>query len=223
MRHVWLCDVNGVLIDSAHLVREAFAATAARYSRELNERQLRQANGRCLPEAYRLLDPGCDATSRCRYHLDFITERLFDVRACPGVRKGLEAARAAGIRVGAATSYGRIAEACLVNTGLYDLIDHLVTQEEVRHPKPSPEILFRLLELFAHGGDAPLEAAYIGDTPVDVEAGKAAGVTTIGVTYGLSNVSEMRRARPDYLIHSFDEMRQMLKPTAAAETACPIR
>jgi hypothetical protein len=34
------------------------------------------------------------------------------------------------VGIGAATSCSEIAEACLVNTGLYSLIDYLVTEEE---------------------------------------------------------------------------------------------
>ena len=47
-----------------------------------------------------------------------------------------------------ATSHGEIAEGCLVRAGLYPFIDCLVTQEEVRHPKPHPESLQLVLTLF---------------------------------------------------------------------------
>jgi hypothetical protein len=38
------------------------------------------------------------------------------------------------------TCHGALAEAALVTTGLYSLIDGLVTQEEVLRPKPGPEM-----------------------------------------------------------------------------------
>ena len=208
-RRVWLCDVNGVLVDSTDVVRRAFIATAARYGCAVNEDRLRATHGRCLADAYRWLDPGCAPEARCRYHVDFVSEHIHEIRAYPDVHRVLEAARAEGVRVGAATSYGRIAEASLVKTGLYPLIDYLVTQEEVARPKPSPDVLLRLVRLFGRDGDLPRDAVYVGDTPVDVQAGTAAGLTTIGVTYGFSNIADISEAAPDYLIHSFGQMRDV--------------
>jgi phosphoglycolate phosphatase-like HAD superfamily hydrolase len=149
-----------------------------------------------------------------------------EVAACPGVRDMLRAAREAGVRIGAATSHGEIAEACLVTTGLYPLIDCLVTQEEVARPKPQPDALLRVLTLLAEPGRDPRHTALcVGDTPEDIEAGRAAGVRTVAVTYGMSDEREMRSARPDLIIHSFGEMqawlgRQGARPVSR-ETSCP--
>lgn len=46
----------------------------------------------------------------------------------------------------------------------------------------------------------------IGDTPVDVMAGKAAGVTTIGVTWGYCKQSLLEASHPDYMIQSPAEL-----------------
>src|SRR5207244_13539363 len=90
---------------------------------------------------------------------------------------------------------------------LYSLIDCLVTQEEVTRLKPHPDAILRLIALL--GGDArnpDLDALHVGDTVQDIEAGKAAGVRTIGVTYGMSREAEIRAAQPDPVIRAFHEM-----------------
>lgn len=209
---IWVCDVNGVLIDSLAVLREAFETTAARFRIPLTARDLARVKGLWLVEAYRVLDPGGDAFARQRFHLDCMRERLGEIRAYPSVRDVLAAARAAGVAIGAATSHGEIAEACLVRTGLYASIDCLVTQEEVAHRKPHPESIQLVLALFERDGFRSLrdEALYVGDTPVDVRAGKAAGVHTVGVSYGLADEAEMRAESPDHLIDDFAQMRMFL-------------
>jgi pyrophosphatase PpaX len=204
---MWICDVNGVLVDSMAVVAQAFAATAAQYGFAWNARACGAIKGLCLIDAYGQLDPGGEAHRRRAFHLRYVRERIGELRAFPGVRDTLLAARAAGIRIGAATSHGEIAEACLVSTGLYPLIDCLVTQEEVKRPKPHPDAILRVLTLLGHDRhDAPGEAVHIGDTAEDIGAGKTAHIRTIGVTYGVSSEAEIRAAEPDYVIHAFHEM-----------------
>lgn len=63
---------------------------------------------------------------------------------------------------------------------------------------------------------------YVGDTAVDavdVLTGRAAGVPTAGFTYGLSDEAEMRTAEPDYILHSFAEMRSFLHDRSSESIA----
>jgi pyrophosphatase PpaX len=208
---LWICDVNGVLIDSSNLVRDAFAASASRWGFEVTPQVFQHVKGLWLLEAYRILDPGGDPFRRRDYHVSYVRERLSEVPAYPDVAPTLAAAKACGVRVAATTSHGEIAETCLVSTGLYPYVDCLVTQEEVKRPKPDPEsiqVILRLFDTPSHDhGSRPL---HVGDTVHDIVAGKAAGIRTVGVTYGLSGDAEIAAALPDAIIHSFDEMRQFL-------------
>jgi pyrophosphatase PpaX len=211
---VWICDVNGVLLDSMPLIREAFAATAARYRFPFNDDRFREVAGLSLVDAYQVLDPGSDQRLRREFHVRYLRERIDGVAAFPDVAETLATAKAQDVRVGAATSCGEIAEACLVKTGLYPFIDCLVTQEEVRRYKPDPESIMRALALLGVHPSNVGSAVHIGDSPLDVEAGRAAGVRTVGVTYGVSNAAEMAAVKPDCVMHSFGDMRWFL-PGAA--------
>jgi phosphoglycolate phosphatase-like HAD superfamily hydrolase len=46
----------------------------------------------------------------------------------------------------------------------------------------------------------------IGDGAPDIQAGKAAGVHTCAVTYGLCSAEELLAARPDFTIGGLDEL-----------------
>jgi phosphoglycolate phosphatase-like HAD superfamily hydrolase len=211
-RALWICDVNGVLVDSPRLLREAFAATARHAGFALADRDLQRVKGLWLVDAYRLLHTGGDPYALRQFHLAYVRERIGQVRPYPGVVATLGAARTAGVRLAATTTHGEITEAALVHTGLYPLFDALVTQEEVKHQKPSPESIVRILDLFnVDRRDARRHrVVYVGDTPLDIQAGRSAGVPTAGVTYGMADEVEIRAAAPDYVIHSFGEMPALL-------------
>lgn len=68
--------------------------------------------------------------------------------------------------------------------------------------KPDPAGLAALMAEF---GAAPRSTALVGDSRVDVLTGRAAGVLTIGVDYGL-DPEGLRAARPDAVLHDLREL-----------------
>ena len=57
----------------------------------------------------------------------------------------------------------------------------------------------------------PEEAAFVGDSPYDVGAGKAAGVFTVGVSWGkIHPVERLREAGADLVVHSPEELLDVL-------------
>ena len=73
--------------------------------------------------------------------------------------------------------------------------------------KPAPDAL---LDLLAGQGIAPGEAVMIGDTSVDIRTGRAAGVTTVGVTWGFRERAELEEAGADHIIDRPDELLSVL-------------
>ncbi len=54
-------------------------------------------------------------------------------------------------------------------------------------------------------GNVPPEgAAYVGDSPFDVAAAKAAGVTSVAVSWGAFTEDTLRSAEPDHLVANLD-------------------
>jgi phosphoglycolate phosphatase len=74
--------------------------------------------------------------------------------------------------------------------------------------KPSPLPLLRTAEKLAC---APGECLMIGDSRVDVEAGKNAGMRTVGLTGGFRGRAELERAGADYLVADFAELARLLR------------
>jgi len=50
---------------------------------------------------------------------------------------------------------------------------------------------------------------YIGDTSGDIEAGKIAGVKTIGISWGFQTKEKLSKSNPDYLINDIIEIKNL--------------
>jgi HAD superfamily hydrolase (TIGR01509 family) len=124
----------------------------------------------------------------------------------PGCVDLLQALHARGRRLGIATSSGRELP-YLDRWGVRHLFQAIVGREDVRHRKPHPEVVVRCLEQLAI---EPSEAAYVGDSPIDIEAGRAAGVHTIAVLTGTSTRPVLEAVAPDHILESAVELLDLI-------------
>lgn len=91
-----------------------------------------------------------------------------------GVREMLAALSAAGYPLGIVTGKGRriwrVAESAFAS-GIFDVV---VTEDDVRHPKPDPEGLLLAAERLSVPAG---RVAFVGDSVSDLAAGRAAGMS----------------------------------------------
>ena len=73
--------------------------------------------------------------------------------------------------------------------------------------KPDPGGLHHILK---QHGVQPEEALMIGDSLVDVETGKRAGVKTCGVTHGHAGRESLESAQPDWIIDDLLELKSFV-------------
>lgn len=103
-------------------------------------------------------------------------------RLIPGVADAVKRLRDAGLRVGATTGYVRslmdVAEPLAKAAGYAPEVN--VCADEVSRGRPWPEM--NLLALARLGLKDPTRTIAVDDTSVGIEAGKKAGMLTIGVT-----------------------------------------
>ena len=84
----------------------------------------------------------------------------------------------------------------------------IITSLDVKKPKPYPDsFLEGAKRLNVPMGDC----AVIGDSIIDVRAGKAAGAKTIAVLTGLFDENSLKQERPDLIIRSITELPSHLK------------
>jgi pyrophosphatase PpaX len=95
----------------------------------------------------------------------------------------------------------------LVLVGLDTLIPVVVGCDTCVNHKPHPEPVENALALL---GAAPDNALFIGDSPHDVQSGRAAKVYTVGVTWGAFRRDEMEAAGADVVIDRVSELRDVV-------------
>ncbi len=93
----------------------------------------------------------------------------------------------------------------LEGLGIVQHFDLVWGSDSVREKKPSPAPVLDMMEHFSVSKD---ETVLVGDSNYDVEAGKAAGIKVIGVTYGFRSREFLKGS--DYIIDSFDEVLNIL-------------
>jgi pyrophosphatase PpaX len=178
-----LFDLDGTLIDTYHLYLESYRrALEPVIGRAIGPEDV--AEQRPSSERHFLEDwLGAEQAAAC--HASMLEHyRVLHGAMCEGiydgVREMLAALRAAGIPLGIVTGKGRAAweiTARSLDLGRFEVV---VTEDDATEPKPHPGGLQKALAAL---GVEPAAAAYIGDSPGDLEAGRRAGMRVGGALW----------------------------------------
>jgi pyrophosphatase PpaX len=203
---VVLFDLDGTLIDSGAMILDSFRhATRTVLRREFPDEVLGAAvGGSTLREQMRLLDEE-RADELVRVYREHNLPLHRDLQACAGVLDALEQLRGEGRRLGIVTSKRHpTIELAFAVLPLRDFFDVVVATENTERHKPHPDPVLTALERL---GARPEEAAYVGDSPFDVQAARAAGVFAVAVTWGGIHPRErLEREDPDAVVDSVEEL-----------------
>ena len=92
--------------------------------------------------------------------------------------------------------------------GLSPYFQVIVTAQTAEHTKPFPDPVFHAAKVM----NVPPEACLmVGDTTVDIRAGRKAGAQTVGVLCGFGEQEELLRHGADMILHSTAELAQVLE------------
>jgi pyrophosphatase PpaX len=203
---VVLFDFDGTVIDSGAIILASMRhATLTVLGREVEDEVLMAAvGGSGLAEQMRLLDESLvDELVRVyRAHNEPLHSEL---ACCPGMEDVLAQLKQEGRRLGIVTAKRHETVAlAFEHVPIEHLFDVIVGSEDTERHKPHPApVLYALDQLDADADDA----VYVGDSPFDVRAAKAAGIHAIAVTWGGIHSGESLAAEePDAIVHSTEEL-----------------
>ena len=197
-------DLDGTLVDTTSVYIEAYRIS---FDKELglplNEPNMKSKFGKRGATIVRelLREEGIDYDEALIDKIinavrDHFSEKIEDVLLLPGVKELLSDAKK-GYKVALATSSRRYAaNALLDGLGLRKYFDFVVTAEDVEHAKPNPEIFLKAAEGL---GLCPDECVVFEDTAIGIRAGKAAGMTVVGVTTGPLDEYVLKTAGADHV------------------------
>ena len=211
-----LFDLDGTVIDTGPLIADSFRHAGRTVLGKTidDEEMLAFVGGWSLREQMCRLAP-----NRCQELVEayraYNEPRHAGLEFCSGMHELLLGLRAEGVRLGLATAKRRstveIAFGHLPQ--LEGLFDSVVTAEDTERHKPNPEpLLLALRKLEAE----PADAAYVGDSPFDIEAAKAAGLRAIAVTWGgIHGEERLRATDPDAIVSTPVELEAALQVSPA--------
>jgi pyrophosphatase PpaX len=208
---VVLFDLDGTLIDSGPIILASMRhASLAVLGREPDEERVRAAiGGPGLVAQMRDLDPERvdELVDAYRAHNEPLHDEL---EAFDDVLGLLPVLRSEGRRLGIVTAK-RLATAGLALDRfpvLRETAEVVIGAEDTERHKPDPA---PLLEAVRRLGVDTAAAAYVGDSPFDVAAAKAAGMRAIAVGWGGIHPDErLLHAEPDVLVHTAEELHAAL-------------
>ncbi len=195
----YLFDLDGTLIDSIELIMSSYRHTLLTHRGSAPDDDVWLAGlGTPLWVQFRRFtdDPAEIAAMVDTYREHNLRHHDEMVRPYPGVHEALEALAARGVRLAIVTSKLRAGTLRgLARCGFEDLFELLVCADDVERHKPDPEPVLTALERLA--ADAR-RSVFIGDSPHDLAAGRAAGVRTGAALWGPFPRRDLEPHEPDH-------------------------
>ncbi len=121
----------------------------------------------------------------------------------PHVENTLKTLRSKQIKLGLLTTTPRKPLLAVAEKfSLENFFDIMLAKEDAKN-KPNSEGLEKIISNF---GIEKGECIYVGDSPIDVLTGKAAGVKTIAVTTGIASIQQLKETKPDAIIPNLEKL-----------------
>ena len=207
MKRLILYDLDGTLVDTLediaqaanHMLRALGAPTLpASDVRRYIGHGLHELVTGCLKTA----DPASIERGSKIYRAYYTAHLVDHSRLYPGTQAVLEhfKTRQQAVITNKPNPY---ANDILRALGVADYFVEVVGGDSTYPKKPHPGSLHAIM---ARAKAGPQETMFIGDSPVDIETGRRAGVLTVSVTHGFSDVHEIRAAAPDAMVENFHEL-----------------
>jgi 2-phosphoglycolate phosphatase len=140
-----------------------------------------------------------------------------NVRLFPGVIQVIKEIGAKGMRMGIVTSTPRVNMAhkihLLKESGIERYFGALLTADDAPRKKPDPDPLIACTRSL---GSSPGKSLYVGDTRLDIRAGKAAGMKTAAVLTGFDSYDALIHEDPDLILNSVLDLPKKLHTLAAS-------
>lgn len=166
-----------------------------------------------IDEVYPILEKGIPSNAKEFYERAHQILHEVEMNAAkegkliPGVKETINAIRQRGMKVGIIT---RNCEEAVrkVFPDINEHCDAFISRDSVENVKPHPDHLNSILEALKVSGR---DSVMVGDHLIDIQAGKGAGMMTIGVLTGRIRKNEFEDAGADYILKDVTEIDLLLK------------
>lgn len=210
-----LFDLDGTLADTVPLIAQHISDTLNAHGIACTPRDVYPLIGRPIVDAMNELHEFAADGARMEAVIVEYRAALHEaVNAAgtdlvlPGVRAMLRELREAGFAVGVVTAKGGPqAEHLLTITELRDLVDVVVSTDDVDRGKPAPDSALLGMERL---GAVAAETWYVGDAMSDMEMALAAGMRAMGITTGAATREELAGAGAEVVVDAAAQVTDLI-------------
>jgi pyrophosphatase PpaX len=201
-----LFDLDGTLIDSGGLILASFQYSTRTVLNRVIPDDLLMANvgGHGVQAQMEEFDVD-RADELTRVYREHNKAIYRNVTAFPGIEPVLQRLSAEGRALGVVTVKGRpTVDVTFEVIPMRQYFGAVVTGDDTHRHKPDPEpLLLALAQLAVE----PAGAVYVGDSPFDIQAAKAAEMTSVAVAWGgIHSPERLAAEQPDVMIERPKEL-----------------
>jgi HAD superfamily hydrolase (TIGR01549 family) len=202
-------DIDGTLTSTNELIFASFNHIAEKYlHKQFTDKEITEMFGPTEDVIIKQWCPENYDAARKDYY-DFYEQNHSMADLYPGIIEILDILKRRNVLLSIYTGKGRDASIItLKKLKIYDYFDLIITGDEVKEHKPSPEGIMLFLEKFNLQKDNVL---MVGDSPADIKASRAAGVKVASVIWDAYAKKAVIKLNPDYLFNSVAELKEFLK------------
>jgi len=207
-----LFDLDGTLMDSSEAIIGAVERVLESRELRCDRAKVARMIGLPLENIFGVLMPNLSAEETWQlvheYREYYMAHHLRNTSIHPSAKMVLRELKAKGFELGIITTkYREPVMEILAHFSISGLFDAVVTGYEVKEHKPAPDIV---LEAAKRLRVDPKQCVVVGDSPIDVQAGKEAGSFTIAVLSKTYNRRLLESAKPNAIIEELEEILKFL-------------
>jgi len=193
-------DLDGTLVDSYQAIYLGFHHVYTQMSLSpMPYEQVKRVVGLGLNHTFREL-LGEERVPRALFLFRKKYEEVFreNTRLLPDAREVLETLHDRGIRLAVATNkLGRFSRQIFEHFAMENLFTVILGDGDVPQNKPNPEMLRLAMEKM---GMEKEQTIFVGDSVIDIQTGKNAGVRVFAVPTGNTDRRDLENARPTVML-----------------------
>lgn len=219
-----LCDLDGTLLDTVPDIADAVDAVLGALGRApIGAAAVRDYVGQGVDVLlHRALGGGVDARAdadlharaRALFGAAYAASNGRHAQLYPGVREGLDALRALGLRLACVTNKPQApTDALLAQFGFDAYFEFTLGGDALPQRKPQPEPLWHAAQRL---GIAPSACLMLGDSANDATAARAAGMPVLLVDYGYTEGRPIGEIDCDRVVSSIADVAALLQACSAA-------
>ena len=204
-------DLDGTLLDTVDLIHRSFDYAVRKVlGRDLSREELLANMGRPLIEQMRHFSAAHTESLLNAYNAHNLDLHDDNISVYPDTRETLDwLANEARISMAIVTSKKRdLSLRGISLMGLSEYFPVVIAMEDTVLHKPEPEPIELALKKL---GQFPHQTIFVGDSPFDLQAGKAAGVFTAAALWGPFSRQELQLHDPDFELTSLLDLRDVLR------------